>query len=255
VPGIRQVTLTTNGLLLDDYLEELAVLDGVNVSLDSLNPETFRRITRFPGPWADAASGPVQKYGSPAAVVRSLEKVRALGIPVKVNCVPLRINLDEIAGIAGLAEKTVRAVRFIELMPIGCAGELECLPGAEVRALLERRFGRLSRTEERLGNGPAEYYTVPGFEGCIGFINAVTGGFCETCNRLRLSSEGLLSPCLSSGISLDLRFLLRSGASDSVIAGAVQALAARKPRAHSFSGLYGNRQESHLDKVMSRIGG
>jgi cyclic pyranopterin phosphate synthase len=248
LPGIRQVTLTTNGLLLGDYLEELAALDGVNVSLDSLDGETFRRVTRF--------KGPARMSGFPAAVLGALKQARSLGIPVKINCVPLRdINLDGIARITALAEKTVAAVRFIELMPIGCAGELECVPGAELRALLEKSFGPLRRTAEKMGNGPAEYYTLPGFAGRIGFINAVTGGFCEHCNRLRLSAEGLLKPCLSSGIGLDLRSLLRSGASDSAIAAAARDLAARKPRAHSFSGLYGNRRESHADTAMSRIGG
>jgi cyclic pyranopterin phosphate synthase len=247
LPGIRRVTLTTNGLLLDEYLEELAVLDGVNVSLDSLDGETFRRVTRFPGP---------ARKPFPAAVLRSLARIRSLGIPVKINCVPLRgVNLDEIAGIAALAEKTVDAVRFIELMPIGCAGEMECVPGAELRSLLEKSFGPLRRTAESLGSGPAEYYRLPGFTGRVGFINAVTGGFCEHCNRLRLSAGGMLQPCLSGGISLDLRSLLRSGASDPEIAAEVQALAARKPRAHSFSARSGNRWESRVDAVMSRIGG
>jgi cyclic pyranopterin phosphate synthase len=253
IPGIEQVTLTTNGTLLDRYLEELAAipLSGINVSLDSLDPETFRRITRC-GVTGDSAAG----AASPAGILKALERARSLGVPVKVNCVPLRnINDGELAGIAALAEKTVDAVRFIELMPLGCAGELEPVPGGEVRSLLERRFSSLRPVAERLGNGPAVYFAVPGFSGRIGFINPVSQGFCGTCNRLRLTPEGLLRPCLSGGAALDLRALLRSGASDSRIAGAVTLAAARKPACHSFSAVYGGRRESHKDTAMFRIGG
>jgi cyclic pyranopterin phosphate synthase len=248
VPGVKQVSLTTNGLLLGAHLDELAGLDSINVSLDSLDPETFRRVTRFSGPGGDA--------GFPAAILRTVERARSLGIPVKINCVILRhVNQQEIFRIAALAEHTVDAVRFIELMPIGGAGEQAGLPGAELRALLEQRFGRLQRVPDILGCGPAEYYSLPGFAGRIGFIDAITGGFCERCNRLRLSAEGFLKPCLSSDMGLDLRALLRSGASDAALVAAVRDLAARKPRAHSFSGLYGAGAVSHADKVMSSIGG
>jgi cyclic pyranopterin phosphate synthase len=113
----------------------------------------------------------------------------------------------------------------------------------------------LTPITEKLGNGPAVYYNIPGFTGKIGMINAVTEGFCETCNRLRLTPEGLLKPCLSSNIDLDLQSLLHSGASDSQLAEAIQGLAARKPASHNFSDIYGNKQESHKDKAMFGIGG
>jgi cyclic pyranopterin phosphate synthase len=170
--------------------------------------------------------------------------------------VPLRnINQNELCDIAGLAEKTVQAVRFIELMPIGCAREFEPITGAELRAILERRFGSLRPVREKQGNGPAIYYAVSGFTGLIGMINAVTEGFCETCNRLRLSSEGLLQPCLSSNISLDIRPLLLSGAPDSELVCAIRELVKRKPAAHTFSGIYGKGPESHQNKAMFHIGG
>jgi cyclic pyranopterin phosphate synthase len=185
-----------------------------------------------------------------------MEKARLLGIPVKINCVPLKnINDHELCAIAALAEKTVAAVRFIELMPIGCAGEFEPVTGTALCAILEARFGRLRPVREKLGNGPAFYYAVPGFSGLIGMINALTEGFCAGCNRLRLNAAGVLRPCLSSDLSLDLRALLLQGASDSSLAQAIQELAGRKPAGHSFSALYGNNPESHAHKAMFRIGG
>jgi cyclic pyranopterin phosphate synthase len=246
IPGIEQVTITTNGLLLDEYLDELAAvpLAGINVSLDTLKPEVFSRVTRR------------GHSGYPEAVLQSIKRAQSLKMLVKINCVPQRgINLDELADIAVLAKETVSAVRFIELMPIGCARELKPIPGIELRSLLQRRFGSLRPVKQKLGNGPAIYYAVPGFAGKIGLINAVTEGFCESCNRIRLTPEGLLKPCLSSNTALDLRSLLRSGASDSELAEGIQGLAARKPASHNFSGIYGNKQESHKNKAMFSIGG
>ncbi|MDR2742235.1 MAG: GTP 3',8-cyclase MoaA [Treponema sp.] len=253
VPGIEQVTLTTNGALLGRYLDEIAAvpLSGINVSLDSLNTETFRRITRC-AIAEDRSAG----TASPAAILKTIERARSLGIPVKVNCVPLRnVNERELADIAALAERTVDAVRFIELMPIGCAGELEPIPGGEVRSILEGCSLSLRPTAEKPGSGPAVYFAVPGFSGRIGFINPVSQGFCGTCNRLRLTSEGILKPCLSSDSALDLRALLRSGAPDSRIAEAVTRIVAMKPANHSFSAVYGGRREDHKGKAMFRIGG
>ena len=246
IAGIEQVTITTNGLLLDEYLDGLAAIPvaGINISLDTLDSDTFCRITRR------------SQSAYPAAILKTIGRARHLGIPVKINCVPLRnINQSELCDIAALAEKTVDAVRFIELMPIGPAAGLESVSGAELRSMLEGRFGPLRPVQEKPGNGPAVYYAVSGFSGLIGMINAVTGGFCENCNRLRLSSAGLLWPCLSSGISLDLRALLLSGASDSGLAAAVRELVKRKPAAHSFSGIYGSAPESHTQGEMFRIGG
>jgi cyclic pyranopterin phosphate synthase len=246
IPGIEQVTITTNGILLDTCLDELAAipLAGINVSLDTLKPGIFSRITRC------------YRSGYPEAILKSIERARFLGIPVKINCVPLRgVNQDGLADIAALAEKTVDAVRFIELMPIGCAGDMEPIPGTELRSMLDQRFGKLQQIKQKLGNGPAVYYSIPGFAGKIGLINAVSEGFCESCNRLRLSPEGLLSPCLSSDIAADLRLPLRAGASDSDIAAAVAALIAQKPAGHNFSDIYGNKRESHTNKAMFRIGG
>ena len=250
VPGIEQATLTTNGLLLEDFFDEAGgscpPMDGVNISLDTLDEERFCALTR-------SASFPAGK-GLPA-VLRALDRARSLGMPVKVNCVPLRgFNEADLAGIAALAKDVDRAVRFIELMPLGEAGSLEPIPGAEVAALLERRFGPLIPFGEALGNGPAAYFSLPGFAGKIGFINAMSEGFCERCNRLRLSSGGVLQPCLSSDGGMDLCSLLRSGASDGALREAVTELVALKPPSHNFSEVYDRERTEHRSG-MHHIGG
>jgi cyclic pyranopterin phosphate synthase len=128
-----------------------------------------------------------------------------------------------------------------ELMPLGSAESFEPVPGKEVMKVLEKEYGELVPCPGTIGNGPAIYYSIRGFRGKIGFINAMSDGFCETCNRLRLSSRGLLKPCLSSEISLDLCRLLRggpensSGCSDREVEEAIRCLVAQKPRAHTFS--------------------
>jgi cyclic pyranopterin phosphate synthase len=141
-------------------------------------------------------------------------------------------------------------VRFIELMPLGAASVLQPVPADEVRALLEKEYGPLSPAQIKPGNGPAVYYTLPDFKGYIGFISALSRQFCDTCNRLRLSAAGFLRPCLSSGMGLDLRALLRGGVSDNEIERAITELVSRKPACHNFgSPRDQGRQE------MFRIGG
>jgi cyclic pyranopterin phosphate synthase len=256
IAGIEQVTMTTNGLLLEDFFDEAerlclpvgALVDGVNISLDTLDQGRFEALTR-------SASGSFAAGKGPSSVVRALDRARSQGIPVKINCVPLRgFNEADLAGIAALARDVNRAVRFIELMPLGAGGSLEFIPGAEVAALLERSFGALIPFGGALGNGPAAYFSLPGFAGKIGFINALSEGFCENCNRLRLSSAGVLKPCLSSDDGMDLRGLLRSGASDEALRDAVAELVALKPPSHNFSAVYGRARTEHTSG-MHCIGG
>jgi cyclic pyranopterin phosphate synthase len=243
LPGIRQVTLTTNGLLLEGELEGLraAGLDGVNISLDSLDAETFHRITRRSGL---------------EGILRAVRRAAAAGLRVKVNCVPLRgINDHELADIAGLARDQAAAVRFIELMPLGRACSYEPLRGEETAAVLERRYGKLIPFAGKLGNGPARYYTLEGFAGTIGFINPLSRCFCESCNRFRLTSQGILKPCLSSSIGADLRSLLRSGAEDGALRQTVLDIAARKPAQHTFLAPPGTEEAEDRPREMFRIGG
>ncbi|AEF85852.1 molybdenum cofactor biosynthesis protein A [Treponema primitia ZAS-2] len=250
VPGIEQVTLTSNGLLLESFLAENPALSlgGINVSLDTLDPELYSRITRYPGDTL------FRDQGIPS-ILRALDLAEERGIPVKLNCVPLRgLNEAELPAIAALAKKAGRAVRFIELMPLGSANELEPIPGNEVAALLERAYGKLISYHGRLGNGPAEYFSLPGFAGKIGFINALSEGFCECCNRLRLSSGGMLIPCLSSESGTDLRRLLRSGVSEDELQAAVMETLDRKPGSHNFSERYQIERTKHVSGMYC-IGG
>jgi cyclic pyranopterin phosphate synthase len=242
--------MTTNGLLLGAYLDEAESLgtdslpDGINISLNALDSERFSRIT--------CAAG-----GGPAEVLPLIDRLLTMHIPVKINCVPVRsFNEEDILPLAALAKDKDITVRFIELMPLGAAAELKFVPGSEIALLLEKTYGALTPFSGVIGSGPAVYYTLPGFAGKIGFINPITHGFCETCNRLRLTSEGFLKLCLSDEIGLDLKHLLRCGVTDEGLAYAIKEIAARKPRFHALSAAYGAfpSEMRHPDS-MSKIGG
>jgi len=252
IPEIEKITLTTNGFLLGAYLDEAETMapgslpNSVNISLDALDAGRFMRITR------DAKHKPDE-------ILPFMDRLLGKKITVKINCVPARgLNEEEIIPLAALAKDRNIAVRFIELMPLGSAADMKPIPGGEVASLLEKAYGSLTPFTGIESNGPAVYYSLPGFTGKVGFINAVTHGFCESCNRLRLTSEGFLKPCLSYDLGLDLRALLRSGASDSEIERAINETVARKPSFHSLSGIYGADQagidNQHTDG-MSTIGG
>ena len=252
LPGIEKLTLTTNGLLLDSFLDEFEnnefPLDGINISLDALDPVRFRHFTRFDTGIAGETSPSV-----PQKIITLLDRLLKKQIKVKLNCVPVRgYNEEEILPLTALAKDRNIAVRFIELMPLGSAGKLELVPGSEVASLIEKNCGSLTPFSGVEGNGPAVYYSLPGFSGKIGFINPITHGFCESCNRLRLTSEGFLKTCLSGDSGLDLRSPLRAGASDAELALAVTGAAARKPHFHSFSPIYG---AARTEDIKQRSGG
>ena len=239
IPGIRKVTMTTNGILLAQQLPALlaAGLDSVNISLDTLRPEVFRQITA---------------RDEFAAVQAGLQAALESGIPVKLNCVPQAgVNEGELEDLAALAENRPLQVRFIEMMPIGYGAAMPCISGPELRQRFARRWPELQPlTEAAFGDGPAVYYTVPGWQGSIGFIAAVHGKFCASCNRVRLTSQGFLRPCLASEAGCDLRALLRSGASDAALLQAIRETIWAKPREHHF-------EDSSMPATrgMYRIGG
>jgi cyclic pyranopterin phosphate synthase len=237
--GIKSVTLTTNGVLLADFLDELlqAGIDAVNVSLDTLNKDVFRAITR-----SDCFE----------QVMYSIRMAQEAGIPLKINSVPMRgVNEADIAPLAGLARQKDVHVRFIELMPLGLGSGILPVPQAEVASALERAFGILKKFDGRLGNGPASYYSAAGFAGKIGFISALSHSFCASCNRLRLTGTGLLKTCLSSDIGVDLKALIRAGGSDAEIDAAFRSAVMLKPAGHDFH-TNGNQ---HTKKNMYSIGG
>ena len=241
-PGIRRVTLTTNAVLLAEQLPALldAGLDSVNISLDTLRPEVFRQITA---------------RDDFAAVQAGLQAALQSGLPVKLNCVPQAgVNEGELEQLAALAKDNAMQVRFIEMMPIGYGAAMPCISGPELRERFARRWPELAplspAQEHALGDGPAVYYTVPGWQGSIGFIAAVHGKFCASCNRVRLTSQGFLRPCLASETGCDLRALLRSGADDAQLLAAIRETIWAKPREHHF-----NDSSMPATRGMYRIGG
>ena len=224
IPGIRRAALTTNGVLLAEKLPALlaAGLDSVNISLDTLDPETFRRITG---------------RNELAAVQAGIRAVLASGIPVKLNCVPQAgVNEGGLEALAALAIEQPLQVRFIEMMPIGFGAGMPSLSGPELLARFARRWPGLAPlpTAQSFGDGPAVYYSAPGWRGSVGLIAAVHGKFCASCNRVRLTSQGFLRPCLASEAGCDLRALLRGGASDAALLQAIQNTILAKPREHHF---------------------
>ena len=241
-PGIRRVTLTTNAVLLAEQLPALldAGLDSVNISLDTLRPEVFRQITA---------------RDDFAAVQAGLQAALESGLPVKLNCVPQAgVNEGELEALAALAKDNAMQVRFIEMMPIGYGAAMPCISGPELRVRFARRWPELAplsaAQEHALGDGPAVYYTVPGWQGSIGFIAAVHGKFCASCNRVRLTSQGFLRPCLASETGCDLRALLRSGADDAQLLATIRETIWAKPREHHF-----NDSSMPATRGMYRIGG
>ena len=239
IPGIRKVTMTTNGILLARQLPALqkAGLDSVNISLDTLRPEVFAQITA-----RDEFSH----------VMEGIRAALASGLPVKLNCVPqVGVNEGELEDLAALAEKHPLQVRFIEMMPIGYGAAMPCISGPDLRQRFARRWPELQpATGAAFGDGPAVYYTVPGWQGSVGFIAAVHGKFCASCNRVRLTSQGFLRPCLASEPGSDQRALVRGGASDAELLQAIRETIWAKPREHHF--------EDHsmpATRGMYRIGG
>ena len=242
IPGIRKVTMTTNAVLLEQQLPALleAGLDSVNISLDTLDPALFAKITA---------------RDEFAAVQAGIHAALESSIPVKLNCVPqVGVNEGELEALAALAQDKPLQVRFIEMMPIGYGAAMPCISGPELLARFRRRWPELAPLPgaacAALGDGPAVYYTVPGWKGDIGFIAAVHGKFCASCNRVRLTSQGFLRPCLASETGCDLRTLLRGGAADEELLQAIRETIWSKPREHHFGD-----NSMPATRGMYRIGG
>lgn len=240
-PGIEDVSLTTNGMLFAGMASALkaAGLRRVNISLDSLRPERFRHLTH---------------YGDWQAVWNAVEAALAAGLhPVKLNCVALRgENDDELADFVALTRDRPLHVRFIELMPLGTSHpwtRARLFSAAEMRERIAERYTLVPDTLE--GGGPARYYRVPGFAGTVGVITAMTENFCHSCNRVRLTADGELQPCLGSLLAMDLRGPLRAGLS----AEALQRLVAKGIRAKPERHLMEEYLEETAGRLMWTIGG
>lgn len=260
IKGIEDLSMTTNGILLEKYAAEIAAagLDRVNVSIDSFKPDTYNRIT---------GGGSLEK------VMRGLAAAVRAGLgPVKINMVPIRgINDEEIKDFAALTLESNYHVRFIEFMPSGSIdlwSPEKYIPVDEIRKTIEG-IAPLTPVRARK-NGPSKYFRLQGAKGVIGFISAVTHHFCGDCNRLRLTADGKLRPCLFSETEIDLRSAIRSGAPDTEIERLLRLSVSVKPQGHNIGknnekggphgtltvAEYGSRISEKKDKrPMSRIGG
>ena len=248
LPTQPRLVLTTNAIALAENVAELkaAGLAGVNVSLDPLAPETFERITRRSGRLL-------------AQALNGIEAAQAAGLAVKLNCVPLAgVNDDELPALAAFVAEHDIPLRFISLMPIGCAAAsgLVGLPADNVRMRLAATFGTLtelsSETEDDgegdVPVGPARYFALP-HGGRVGFIDALDHPFCTGCNRVRLTAEGFLKLCLQSRDGLDVRALLRSGASDEELRTAIATAIGRKPQEHHFGSIDATADARYMYQV------
>jgi cyclic pyranopterin phosphate synthase len=244
-PGVEDLAMTTNGVLLTRYAQELADagLDRVNVSLDTLRPARFHSMTRL---------------GSLEEVLAGIEAAHRAGLdPVKLNTVVMRGTNDD--DVVDLARKTREAgwnVRFIEWMPVGetapqeSAWREKVVTAEEMKKRIAAALGDLEPAEGTVGSGPARYYRLHGARGTIGFITPVSEHFCYHCNRLRLMADGHLRPCLLSDGEVDLRTPLRQGAGVEEIKSLILQAIEIKPLQHHL-----NECGRPENRVMSQIGG
>jgi cyclic pyranopterin phosphate synthase len=228
IENIDDISLTTNGILLSKYAVELkeAGLKRVNVSLDTLKEDRFKRITGS-DKLKDVLSG--------------IETAKRAGLnPIKINVVVLRgLNDDETIDLARMSASEEWHVRFIEFMPFGML-ETEALETVSTREIREhiQSLGKLEPYTGKTDNGPARYYRLPGAKGTIGFISPMTEHFCHTCNRLRLTSDGQLRPCLLDDDEVNLKERLRNGANTDELKQLIQqAVVIKREQHHLTEGL------------------
>ncbi|HAM51233.1 MAG TPA: GTP 3',8-cyclase MoaA [Nitrospiraceae bacterium] len=241
IKPIEDICLTTNGILLENYAKDLASagLSRVNISLDSFKPDRYRQMTR---------GGDITK------VMKGIQAAEDAGLmPLKINMVPIRfLNDDEIEDFARLTLQIPYHVRFIEFMPMGPQGlwnSERYIASDSLKAVVER-IGPLVPVRLRR-TGPARYFRFNGARGVIGFISALTHHFCGDCNRLRITSDGKLRPCLFSETEIDLKPALRNYSSDKEIQRLLRLSIEVKPVGHNIQ----QRTDLLSLKTMSRIGG
>ncbi len=244
IPGMEDVSMTTNAIYLSRYAAELkkAGLNRVNISLDTLKPEKFSRICR-----GDSKDDGLTK------VLNGIKAAGEVGLnPVKINMVVMDgVNDDEILDFARKTIDDEWHVRFIELMPYtGHNGHTpRGLTSREIKKRLDP-LGKMEPYKHDRGNGPAKYYRLPDARGTIGFITAISEHFCMSCNRLRLTADGKLRPCLMSETMIDLREPLRSGISSEKVKELIKQAVIAKPLGHNLE--EGQRPN---DRPFCQVGG
>lgn len=250
-PGIEDVSLTTNGILLPEMAQDLkdAGLSRVNISLDTLDPAQFTYITR---------------RGSIEDVFRAIDAALEVGLdPVKINAVAVRSLDQDFLGFAKLSLDRPLHVRFIEYMPVGESSggtgagwtEQDSISSEELRNIIDTRAAAeglsplmpVIKGDEPGGGGPAVYYKFPAAQGTVGFISAMSNHFCASCNRLRLTSDGKIRPCLFSDREIDVKRALREGGGDDAVVRDILEAIGIKPDEH--------HEERGTVRRMSQIGG
>ncbi len=241
IPGLKDVSITTNGILLKDMAGLLfdAGIRRVNISLDTLNPVKFQRITRRDR-FRDVLAG--------------ISAAKEAGFsPIKLNVVAIKgINDDEIQQLARLSVHQPYTVRFIEFMPIGkksCWHREKVITSDEIKSRLES-MGSLQQVPSSVNDGPAKRYRFENAKGEIGIISPISDHFCATCNRLRLTADGKLRPCLFSDHEIDIKAPLRNGCTQDEIKKLFKKGIAEKPKQHHAG--HGNNT---CLRPMSKIGG
>ena len=240
LPGLTDLSLSTNATQLARHAQALraAGVTRLNVSLDTLKPERFAAITQG---------------GELARVLRGLDAARAAGFsPIKINTVVMRgVNEDEIEDLVDFCVSQDFILRLIETMPMGDTGRAATAQYIDLQAIrrrLERRYALVPAVVP--GGGPARYVRVEGTAITIGFITPMSQHFCATCNRVRVSAEGTLYPCLGQEEKTDLRPLLRAGIDDAGLRSAIVAAIARKPERHDFK-----ESPQKILRFMAKTGG
>lgn len=240
--ALDELTLTTNGTLLSRFAAELAAcgVRRINVSLDTLDPDRYRAITR---------------WGRLDKVLDGLRAARECGLKVKLNAVALKgVNEHEIADLIRFAHGSGMDLTLIEVMPLGDVGthrEDQYLSLAQVRERLAEQF-TLQSIPDRTG-GPARYVRIAETGGRLGFITPMSHNFCESCNRVRVTCSGQLYTCLGHEGTADLRQALRASEGNAVLHAAIDAAIARKPKGHDF--IVGRASAPVLSRHMSVTGG
>ena len=240
LPGIKKVNMTTNGVLLAEMAEELkkAGLDGVNISLDAADRELVADISGR------------DCYDK---VLAGIDAAVKAGIKVKLNTVLTEErNQEQWENLLLLAAEKKVSIRFIEMMPVGLGKKFQPIDNRRLKKMIMEKYPQSyeEAVEVEHGAGPAEYIRIPELSISVGFISAIHGKFCQQCNRIRLSSQGFLKPCLCYGMGTDLKTLLREGKKEEAFE-KMKEMIYRKPGEHCFE----NLEQMTEEKEMVRIGG
>ena len=239
IKEIEEIYITTNGVLLNDKIEILKEngLTGVNISLDSLNKDRFKKLTKF---------------DKLKEVLLSIDKALELGLKVKINTVIVDdINKDEIIDFVKLTKDKNIDIRFIELMQIGEKKKYKGISNEEILNIIKNNFKNIQVENKSKRSGPANYIRVDNYKGKIGFISPISNCFCEDCNRIRLTSTGFLKKCLHYNYGIDLKKHIRSNISNKDLKELIYLNIYDKPQNHLFMKDCDDKE----NKYMNQIGG